>query len=104
MHWMAARNKSQTIAQDVLRLMNANGWSQKDLADRLGVTQGHLSKVINGRVPAGARLRKKIGGIPKGNGKPRIEPWLENVRAAGAKSRHAKAAIEAIARIVNESG
>jgi hypothetical protein len=67
------------------------------LVAKLGVTQGHLSKVKRGLVPGSRKLPdnlESVGATPR----RAPEPWLDLVRQAGSKSRDAKIAIEAIVR------
>jgi transcriptional regulator with XRE-family HTH domain len=48
------RKKEQSLAADVgarlRRIRERNGWSQKELADRLGVTPSQLSRWENGKI------------------------------------------------------
>ena len=99
---MAASAKSAELARQLERLLARNRWTQQQLADRLGITQGHLSKLKSARIEAGSKLRAKIQAAYKGVQDPQLDPWLESVRTAGDKSRDARAAIEAIARIIHK--
>lgn len=71
----------------ILDLLEEKGWTQKELAVRLGYTDKHLSQLINGRVSlsidAAARLERVLGG--------NVEFWMN--REANYQ-RH-KARIEA---------
>jgi len=99
---MAASTKSAEVARQLQRLLVRNRWTQRQLADRLGITQGHLSKLKNAEVAAGAQLKGKIRDLYDGLQDPRLDPWLDAVRQAGDKSKDAKAAIEAIVRIIHK--
>jgi transcriptional regulator with XRE-family HTH domain len=99
---MAASAKSVQLARKIERLLARNNWTQRQLADRFGITQGHLSKLKSAQVEASSRLQAKIEAAYKGAQEPLLEPWLDSVRQAGDKSRDAKAAIEAIARIIHK--
>jgi len=48
------------------------------------------------------KLAAKIKDVHDGVQDPQLEPWLDSVRRAGDKSRDAKAAIEAIARLIHK--
>lgn len=99
---MAASTKSAELARQIERLLARNNWTQRQLADRFGITQGHLSKLKSARIKAGSRLQAKIEAAYNGVQDPQLEPWLDSVRRAGDKSREARAAIEAIARIIHK--
>jgi transcriptional regulator with XRE-family HTH domain len=102
MHWMAASAKSSEVVRRLERVLSRNRWTQRQLADELGITQGYLSKLRNGHVSAGFRLMAKIKDVHDGVQDPQLEPWLDSVRRAGDKSRDARAAIEAIVRIIHK--
>lgn len=71
---------STTLASDwisppgdsILDIADERGWSQVELAQRLGYTEKHLSQLINGKVPlsvdAALRLERVVGGT--------VEFWL----------------------------
>jgi transcriptional regulator with XRE-family HTH domain len=42
-------NKSFEIAVLVLKTLRDRGWSQKNLAERMGVSQQHISKIVKGK-------------------------------------------------------
>ena len=99
---MTASAKSAAVVRQLERLLARNKWTQRQLADRLGITQGHLSKLKSADVTAGFKLKARIKDLYDGVQDPRLEPWLDSVRRAGDKSRDAKAAIEAIVRIIHK--
>lgn len=97
---MAASPKSRKLSQGVERILVRTGWTQAQLAARLGVTQGHLSKVKRGLAPGSRKLAENLDSIGVTPPRRALAPWLDLVREAGSKSRDAKIAIEAIARVV----
>jgi len=50
----------KTPVRQLVVQMRRRGLGQSDVAAALGVTQGHLSKVIAGRVPVSDRLDREI--------------------------------------------
>jgi transcriptional regulator with XRE-family HTH domain len=102
MYRMAASAKFVGLARQIEQLLVRNHWTQRELADRLGITQGHLSKLRSARVKASSKLQAKIKAAYSGVTEPQLDPWLQSVRLAGDKSRDAKVAIEAIARIIHK--
>lgn len=73
--------------ESILDMVEERGWTQAELAQRLGFTTKHVSQLINGKVPlsldAAQRLERVIGGT--------VEFWL----AREANYQHHKARIEA---------
>jgi transcriptional regulator with XRE-family HTH domain len=102
MHLMAASAKSNDVVRHLERILARNLWTQRQLADELRITQGYLSKLKSGHVSAGLKLRNRIKDLYNGVQDPQLDPWLDSVRRAGDKSRDARAAIEAIARIIHK--
>ncbi|WP_139020613.1 helix-turn-helix transcriptional regulator [Bradyrhizobium sp. ORS 285] len=84
---------------EILKRMPA---TQQELADRLGITQGHLSKIKSRKILPSERLRIRIENIYDCIPAVEIEPWLETIRVAAERSREAKLAMEAIARIIQK--
>lgn len=82
------------LAGQVMRLLeqalDSSGLEQKDLADKLGVTQGRVSQVFNGdgnmRIAAVARYLRALGyetqisAVPLLPGRPRLTGEPERVR------------------------
>jgi len=50
--------------------MEAAGWSQMDLADELGVSQAHISRVLAGRRGASDRLKTLVHSVTGGEVTP----------------------------------
>lgn len=100
---MAASSKSRISPRQIEELLARTGLNQQQLAAELGITQGHLSKLKRGLVPGGSELARKVAAFRRSMPRSRLEPWLELVREAGSRSRDAKIAIEAIARMVGKS-
>lgn len=106
MHYafMPARTKRADLAGQVQKLLNSRGWNQSQLAAQLGVSQGHLSKLARGLVPGSRKIADRMNDLAKqGSSHRKLEPWLRVVQEAVAKSRDARIAIEAIARIVKRT-
>jgi transcriptional regulator with XRE-family HTH domain len=99
---MAASTKSAGVVRQLERLLVRNRWTQRQLADELDITQGYLSKLKNARITAGPKLKARIKDVYDGVQDPRLDPWLDSVRRAGDKSSDARAAIEAIVRIIHK--
>lgn len=99
---MTAKKKKNFDSERLQRLLETRGCTQDELAKSLRISQGHLSKLINRVVEPGKQLRARIEllseDIPSG-----ATPWLEAVRRAGIGSPDAKAAIDAILRIMHKN-
>ena len=58
--------------ESILDMAEERGWTQAELAQRLGYTEKHTSQLINGKVPlsldAAQRLERVVGGT--------VEFWL----------------------------
>jgi transcriptional regulator with XRE-family HTH domain len=48
------------LLKAVLARMDADGVSQRKLAARIGTSQGHLSKVLRGRIPGPSRVVREL--------------------------------------------
>lgn len=105
MHYafMPARTKRADLAGQVQKLLDSRGWNQSQLAAQLGVSQGHLSKVARGLVPGSRKIADRLNDLAKQGSHRKPEPWLCIVQEAVAKSRDARMAIEAIARIMKRT-
>jgi transcriptional regulator with XRE-family HTH domain len=44
-------------------LRTSRGWSQEDVSCALGMTQGHLSKVLGRKVPISPKMRVKLNAL-----------------------------------------
>lgn len=100
---MPARTKRADLAGQVQKLLDSRGWNQSQLAAQLGVSQGHLSKVARGLVPGSRKIADRLNDLAKQGSHRKPEPWLCIVQEAVAKSRDARMAIEAIARIMKRT-
>lgn len=80
-------------------LMDANGWTQAVTAARLGISQGHLSKVLRGRHRAGRRLAASLSRAT--DAEPKRSPWLAEVSKAADASADFRAAVEAMLRLMH---
>ena len=73
--------------ESILDMAEERGWTQAELAQRLGFTEKHISQLINGKVPlsldAAQRLERVIGGT--------VEFWLTRE----ANYQHHQARLEA---------
>jgi transcriptional regulator with XRE-family HTH domain len=54
---------SQEVVLRLRELMKAEGLSQRDLASRLGMSQGHLSKVLRNGFGPHARLPRQVSDL-----------------------------------------
>lgn len=100
---MAASSKSRISPRQIEELLARTGRNQQQLAAELGITQGHLSKLKRGLVPGGPELARRVAAFRSSMSRGKLDPWLELVREAGSRSRDAKIAIEAIARMVRKT-
>lgn len=48
------------LAYNILRIRKGKGWSQKDLCEKTGLTQGQLSAFENGRIPPNIKTIERI--------------------------------------------
>lgn len=105
MHYafMAARDKRHRLRGQLQNLLDDGGWNQVRLAAELGISQGHLSKLKRGLVPGSKKIADRLGDLNERKPSARREPWLAVVQEAGARSRDARIAIEAIARLVRRT-
>ena len=99
---MAARKKPPKTHIQLSELLSRTPATQRELADRLGITQGHLSKLRARKIQPSERLRARIEKAYSGIPDAKLEPWLETIRLAAERSREAKQAMEAIARIIQK--
>lgn len=53
----------KTVAPNVLRLREARGWSQSELAEKLGISTVHLSRIENGHASPSAELMFTIADL-----------------------------------------
>jgi transcriptional regulator with XRE-family HTH domain len=76
--------------------------NQEGLAELLGISQGHLSKIISGKVQVGrrtaARIRELAGLWPKGRQEP--DGWLSAVSEAARRSTPFRAVVDAALKMV----
>ncbi|WP_456813804.1 helix-turn-helix domain-containing protein [Bradyrhizobium sp. USDA 4529] len=98
-----ARTKRADLASQVQKLLDSRGWNQSQLAAELGISQGHLSKVVRGLAPGSRKIIDRLDGVINRTSHRKPEPWVSIAQEAGAKSSDARIAIEAIARIVKRS-
>lgn len=63
------QDKTNTLISDIYRHLAFNGKvkNQSNLADKLGITKGHMSRLMNGAEPISALLKNKLTDIFKVN-------------------------------------
>jgi transcriptional regulator with XRE-family HTH domain len=84
---------------DLEKLRRERGWTQKELASRLNVTQSHICRVISGAVPAGNKLRFRISRLIDAPPK-NADAWLDNVAQAAGRSPAFRALINSALQIM----
>jgi transcriptional regulator with XRE-family HTH domain len=92
MYNMPMAAKGNRDSGDLVRQLEAerDRWeiNQDGLAELLGISQGHLSKIMSGKVRAGrrtaARIRDLAGTAQRGQQKP--DQWLSAVEEAAKRS------------------
>lgn len=47
-----ATRKTLTVKQQVRDFLKSKGMTQIELSDRLGISQSHLSQILNGKTPS----------------------------------------------------
>lgn len=98
---MKDKRKQNYDAELLERLLDKRGCTQQELAQSLRISQGHLSKLKNGLIPPGKSLQRRIDLLNEEIPSP-LQPWLESVRRVCVASPDAKAAIDAILRIMHK--
>ena len=84
-------------------LMEREGWTQADAAMHLGVSQGHLSKVLADKNPAGPKLRRGMAALLNEtvSAPDELDQWLVGVRNAAAHSAEFRRLVEAAMQIMH---
>ncbi|WP_404810514.1 helix-turn-helix domain-containing protein [Methylobacterium flocculans] len=80
-------------------LAERDDWTQSEMAERLGISQGQLSKVLRGRHRPGRRLTAAIGKLILSDEQP-FDAWLSSVSTAARTSADFRAAIDAMLRVM----
>jgi hypothetical protein len=57
------QDKTDDVRKQLQQMLDGEGVSQQTLAARLGITQGHLSKVLRAEVPVSRRLNARARAI-----------------------------------------
>ncbi|WP_092177522.1 helix-turn-helix transcriptional regulator [Bosea sp. OK403] len=78
------------------------GLSQVDLAAKLNISQGHLSKLINGLHEPGAKLRRRIDELAQELA-GLDSSWLRAVQRAAQQSSDFRDAVSALLRIMHSN-
>lgn len=56
-------DNDKTLLSDLDSLRVNKGWSQREVGHVLGISQGHLSKLLDRKVPISLRMRARIRGL-----------------------------------------
>ncbi|WBK02355.1 helix-turn-helix domain-containing protein [Methylocystis parvus] len=85
----------------IKRIIRRENWTQAEVAKKLGISQGHLSKVLRSKSTPRPELQAKIDRLLETYG-GRISPGelASRVEQAALKSSHFRAMIEAALKIV----
>lgn len=68
--------KDDELLSQVRELRSQRGWSQNELALALGVSQGHMSKVLSGKVTFSSRLYLRVKSLLS-DAPPAVSPLEE---------------------------
>lgn len=110
MHFMhnmqMAGLKNDALSTLIARLiaeMDSRGISQDALANLLGISQGHLSKILSGKTPAGRRTVAKARDLLEVNSRklPTSGDWLFIVAETARGSSAFRAVIDAALKLAN---
>lgn len=83
-----ASAEHRAIGKALENLRRERGLNQDELARRLGVSQPHISRVISGEIPAGNKLRLRIGKLLAAEHHSEVPgKWLAKVGAAAGRSK-----------------
>ena len=89
------------MADETVTKMLASGLTQVELARRLGVSQGHLSKVLKGVVAPGGKVRKAVAErLSDIDPEPSRDEWLRRVAEAADNSSEFRRLVVAALRLM----
>ena len=98
--------RSRASSAFVARLnaeMDSRGINQDALADLLGISQGHLSKILSGKVRPGRRTSARVRELldARSDAAPTSDSWLATVDEAARRSRAFKAVVDAALKLAD---
>jgi plasmid maintenance system antidote protein VapI len=64
------RDNDEKLLSDLRSLIARQGWTQAELRPALGVSQGHISKLIHGRAALTPRMRSRVAALLNGSPVP----------------------------------
>jgi transcriptional regulator with XRE-family HTH domain len=104
MQMVGARNgASSTLIARLNAEMDLRAINQDALAALLGISQGHLSKILSGGTPAGRRTAARARDLLDAN--PRTAPasggWLAAVGETARRSSEFKAVVDAALKLAD---
>lgn len=85
--------------EDLNALANRHGWTQIEMAARLGISQGQLSKIFRGKHRPSRRVRGALGRISHVERQP-DDAWLSAVSKAADTSADFRTAVDAMLRVM----
>jgi transcriptional regulator with XRE-family HTH domain len=100
---MIARSKrdSRALIRQLVAEMDDRGINQEALAELLGISQGHLSKILSGAVRPGRRTAVKARNLVGASlrGRRAADRWLSAVDEAAQRSPPFRAVVDAALRM-----
>lgn len=104
MQMVKARNgASSTLIAQLNAEMDSRGINQDALAALLGISQGHLSKILSGKAPAGRRTAARARDLLDANSQTAsaLGGWLATVGETARGSRAFKAVVDAALKLAD---
>jgi len=104
MQMVGARNAaSSTLIARLNAEMDSRGINQDALAALLGISQGHLSKILSGKTSAGRRTAARARELLDANSHtaPASGGWLATVGETACRSSAFKAVVDAALRLAD---
>mgnify|MGYP002479348985 CR=1 FL=1 len=104
MQMVGARNHaSSTLIARLNAEMDSRGINQEALAALLGISQGHLSKILSGKTPAGRRTAARARGLLDANSRmaPASHGWLAAVGETARGSSAFRAVVDAALKLAD---
>lgn len=85
---------------DLAAFREASGLTQADLAERLGISQGHLSKIEAGRHRPGIHLRERLRRLTEADSDV---ARIDEIQAAADRSPEFRALLAAALRLMHRN-
>lgn len=104
MQMVGARNAaSSTLIARLNAEMDSRGINQDALAALLGISQGHLSKILSGKTPVGRRTAARARDLLDENFRtaPASSGWLATVGETARGSSAFRAVVDAALKLAN---